>query len=222
MAKIFHIPYINEKVLWNDGDKTYIVGANGSGKTLLMGAMMDWCEDSGYNYSHYDAMAALDEAPFLIQKSSDEDIIYSCKIMCELSLDFKDDIAGWAKAGNNHSFEQIGDYMQDHILLRNVLSMAGTGYTRFFVLTMKAVLNPTAEYYFLDMPESSLHIMLAQRVVGYLMAKFPYMKIIITTHSPSIIQREYTDSGSLDMTNIIELPNGYIREADDHHFNEVF
>ncbi len=222
MSHIFTVPHLNKQVLWNNGDRTYIVGANGVGKTLLLESMMTWCEEMGYNYNHYDAMTAMSEAPFLIQKTSDDDIIYACKVMCDLLIDFKDDIAGWAKAGNNHSYDQIGDYMSDHILLRNVLSMCGTGHTRFFVLTMKAIMNPTAEYYFLDLPETSLHIMVAQKVVAYLMKKFPYMKIIITTHSPSVISRVYNDDGSLNMTDIIELPSGYIKDTDDHSFSERF
>lgn len=219
---ILNIPYINEKVQWNNGDLTYIVGANGSGKTLLMEAMMDWCDDMGYTYAHYDAISALSEAKYLIDQATDDDIIYACKMMCKISIDFRDDIAVWAKAGNNHTLEQIGDYMQDHILLRNVLSMAGTGYTRFFVLTMKAILNPAANYYFLDLPETSLHPHLAKQISKYLMAMFPYMKIVITTHSPQILDRMYKEDGSLDMDNIIELPTGYIKEADDHRFNEIF
>lgn len=219
---VFTIPYLNKKVAWNNGDRTYIIGYNGSGKTLLMGEMMTWCDYNNYGYIHYDAVTALSEAQDLINNSSDKDVIHACKMMASLSIDFADDIRGWAKHKNGDSFDQIGDYMKDADLLRDVLRMCGNGYTRMFVMTVKAFANPTADYYFLDMPESSMHLHLAERLVAYIMHNFEYMKVVITTHSPEIVKDVWNDDGSRNYHDIIELPTGYIEAENNRKFNERF
>lgn len=217
----FIIPHVNIPVVWKNTNKTYIIGMNGSGKTLLLHTMMDWCNDNDFTYCHYNAFTALSEADYYIENSADVDIIYACKMMSELSLDFSDDISGWAKHKNGGTFDNIGDWTKDADLLRMVLSMCGVGYTRMFVMVIKAIQNPTADYYFLDLPETSLHLHLSQVIVNFLMKNFEYMKFVVTTHSPEVISDAFNNKDTKYLS-VIELEPNHIANEKNRKFNEIF
>jgi ABC-type transport system involved in cytochrome c biogenesis ATPase subunit len=218
----FTIPYLNTPVDWNNGERTYIIGLNGSGKTLLLNEMMQWCEDNNYSYNHYYAMSALQEAPYYIANAKDDDIALACKWMAEFSFDFKDDIQGWAKHKNGNTFDQIGDYMRDVDLLRDVLGMCGAGYTRMFVMFIKALENPDADYYFLDLPETSLHLNIAERITDLLMHHCEYTKFVVATHSPEVIKDVWNSDGSRNYHDVIELNFDHINQEQNRKFQEMF
>lgn len=214
----FNLPdYLpTRKVLWNNTNATFVIGPNGTGKTILLNMMADWAYSHNYTYNFYNALTAIDEAPALIDNASDDDIIYVCKMMSEFSMDFNDDIMGWAKAKNNHTYDQIGDFHQDADLLRDVLRMCGSGYTRMFVLLYLGGQDTGIDYYFLDMPETSMHMVIAQKIINILMNNFPYTKFVISTHSPEVISGNWHDN------NVIELKTDYIKDCQDFKFDEVF
>lgn len=181
------IPHIETKVEWKNEDLTNIIGMNGSGKTLLLEEMMRYCDEHGMTYTHYNALTALSEARHILEHGNDEDIIYAAKMMSNLSADFGDDWLGWAKAMNGHTFDNLGDYKENIDLIKKVLSMCGNGHTRLFVLTHNAVRAMDVDFYFMDLPETSLHIHLAQVIPKYLMKYFQYTKLVMATHSPDIV-----------------------------------
>ena len=187
---VFKLPIISAPIVWHDKNITYIIGSNGTGKTMLINQMKEWCNNNQYNYNKYDAMTALTEASYFINHASDIDIKHACKKMADLSIDFKEELSRW--------FKEKGDdnlYIYDDVkTLRTVLELSGSGYTRLFVMTIKAISNPSADYYFLDMPETSLHISLARCISKYIYANFPYMKIVIATHSPQVISNVYSNA----------------------------
>lgn len=187
---VFKLPIISSPIVWHNTNNTYIIGSNGTGKSMLINQMKEWCNNNQYNYNAYDATVALTEAYYLIQHASDIDIKHACKKMADLSMDFKDELTNW--------FKEKGDdnlYIYDDVkTLRTVLELSGSGYTRLFVMTIKAISNPSADYYFLDMPETSLHISLARCISEYIYANFPYMKIVIATHSPQVISNVYSNA----------------------------
>jgi ABC-type Mn2+/Zn2+ transport system ATPase subunit len=218
----FTLPYLGTPVDWNNGNRTYIIGYNGSGKTLLLKEMMKWCDTKGYGYAHYDAVTALSEAEYYIANASDENIIFACKKMSEFSMDFNDDIMGWAKWKNGDTFDQIGDFHKDVDLLKHVLGMCGAGYTRMFFMMIKALENPTADYYFMDLPETSMHIMLAERIVDFLMTHFEYMRFAVATHSPEVVKDVWNDDGSRDKSDVIEMNFNHIEDENNRKFEETF
>mgnify|MGYP002639856336 CR=1 FL=1 len=190
MCETITIPHIDKTVEWQNGDCTVIVGSHGTGKTLLIEAMKSWCDEKEYEYIHYDAHSAFDDVYELIKNSDDIDIIHSCMIMSTFIKDFEDDIRVWALAKGYKETEE-DKYIRDPTLLRAVLRGCGTGYTRMFIFTIKAIQNPSANYYFLDLPETSLHVMVARKIITYIMSNFRHLKIVAATHSPEIMDDVY-------------------------------
>lgn len=211
-TQAFKLPIIATPIEWYNMNITYIIGSNGTGKTMLINQMKEWCNNNQYNYNAYDATVALTEAYYLIQHASDIDIKHACKKMADLSMDFKDELRRWFKEKKDDD-----DIFEDVKTLRTVLELAGSGYTRLFVMTIKAISNPSADYYFLDMPETSLHISLARSISEYIYANFPYMKIVIATHSPEVISNVYSNTEEAKETSyeIIELDKYF---AGDSHY----
>lgn len=211
-TQAFKLPIIATPIEWYNMNITYIVGSNGTGKTMLINQMKEWCNNNQYNYNAYDATVALTEAYYLIQHASDIDIKHACKKMADLSMDFKDELRRWFKEKKDDD-----DIFEDVKTLRTVLELAGSGYTRLFVMTIKAISNPSADYYFLDMPETSLHISLAKSLSNYIYSNFPYMKIVIATHSPEVIRDVYSNTEEAKETSyeIIELDKYF---AGDSHY----
>lgn len=206
MQQTFVVPFIEKTVLWHNEDATLVIGANGAGKTLLLGEMMKWCDIQGISYNHYNAMEALYDAEFLINESDDTDIIMACRMMSEIAHDFDEDVKRWATV-----YKGGACGYDDPALLRHVLSMSGNGYTRMFIMTVLAVRNPSAAYYFIDMPETSLHIMLLRRISSYLMENFRHMKFVFATHSPEVFASlELEHDSEEEKRRIISLPEDFL------------
>lgn len=210
----FTIPYLKTPVEWNNNDITYIIDSNGTGKTLLLNEMKKWCDNNQYKYVSYDAVCALYEAEYYIENASDDAIKFAATKLNDFSYDFKDDIGGWAKALKKDT--------TDPELLRHVFSMCGAGYKRVLVMLIKAFDTPDADYYFMDLPETSLHIHLSEVIVNFLMQHFEYMKFVVATHSPEVLQTVYDCDGNLDKTNIIELNFDYINQEQNRKCDEQF
>lgn len=190
-SQAFKLPIIATPIEWYNRNITYIIGSNGTGKTMLINQMKEWCNNNQYNYNAYDATVALQEAHYFINHASDIDIKHACKKMADLSMDFKDELTNWFKEKKDDDDTYL---FEDVKTLRTVLELSGSGYTRLFVMTIKAISNPSADYYFLDMPETSLHISLARSLSNYIYSNFPYMKIVIATHSPQVISKVYSNA----------------------------
>jgi len=208
------LPYLETEVAWNNNDRTYIIGTNGSGKTLLLNEMKAWCDTKQYNYVSYYAAYALEEAAYYIENASDDAVRFAADKLYSFSFDFKDDIVGWAKALDKEE--------TDPELLREVFKMCGAGYSRVFVMLVKAFDNPDADYYFMDLPETSLHLHLAGVIVDFLMNHFEYMKFVVTTHSPEVVQNVWNQDGSRDKTDVIEMNFDHINKENDRKFSEQF
>ena len=206
MESIISVPHF-QSVKWYHKDITTIIGGNGTGKTLLLHEMMRWCDKKGINYVHYDAITALYLAEELIYDSDDNDVILSCRMMADMSQDFSEDIQRWAKVKTGVTDSAI--YMNDVDLLRHVLSLCGNGYTRMFVMTVLAVRNPSAQYYFMDMPETSLHFMLMRAISEYLLSNIPSMKFVMTTHSPELYCSLSPYGSEDEKFKVISLPEAY-------------
>ena len=213
MESIIAVPHF-QSVKWYHKDITCIIGGNGTGKTLLLHEMMRWCDKNGINYAHYDAIDTFVYADELIHDSDDMDVILSCRMMAEISHDFAEDIQRWACVRNGYSAKDKEKYMEDAALLRYVLEMCGNGYTRMFLMTVMAVRNPTAQYYFMDMPETSLHVMLMRRIAEYLLHNIPNMKFVMTTHSPEVFCTVSPYVSEDEKFKVISLPAAYFDPAE--------
>lgn len=210
----FTLPYLGTPVAWNNTNRTYIIGLNGSGKTLLLNEMRTWCDKKSYTHISYNSVTALSEAEWYIENATDDVIRLACKKMLEFSYDFKDDIEGWAKAKDKDE--------EDPELLREVLRMCGAGYSRMFVMMAKAYSAPEADYYFMDLPETSLHLHLASKIVDFLMMHFEYTKFVVATHSPEVVKDVWLDNGDRDYSNVIELDFDHINQENNRKWGEIF
>ena len=202
-----------KKVNWNNNNITYIVGINGVGKTILMQQMMRWCESKNYTHNFYDSMEHYPESKIvdnMIDNSSNEDMIYTCKILCEFSYEFSQDVERWEK-----HFKSKG-HLQDAEILRKVIHMCGSGYTRMWTMVYLGIQQVGADYYFMDMPETSVHISIVNNLLEEIMRKFQFTKIVITTHSPDVIGNRWNKD------NIIEMSHNFIEDTTNFKFDEIF
>jgi len=218
MSVLFELPdYLPaNKIYWKDTNYTFVIGPNGSGKTLLLNKMAEWAEEKNYSYAFYDDTTSLSAAPLFMEQASDEDIIYVAKMIMKFSMDFKDDVFNWTKAKNGHTVDQIGPIGKDAKLLREVFSMCGNGYTKMFVMLYLGIQNTGSDYYFLDLPETSLHIHLARHIINILMQNFPYTKFVISTHSPDIIAIGWNEN------TVIEMTEDYMNKCREFKWDEIF
>ena len=218
MSVLFKLPYFlpNNEILWLNNDYTFVIGYNGSGKTILLNKMAEWAESHNYSYAFYDSQTSLSLAPQLMEQASDEEIIEIAKMIMDISPDFRDDVFDWLKAKNDdQTIKQIRPD-KDVEMLREIFSMCGSGYTRMFTMLYLGLEKPELDYYFLDMPETSLHLLFARKVLDILMKNFPNTKFVITTHSPAIIDDKW------DSDNIIDLSEQVVHDTAYHECDEVF
>ena len=161
--------------------------------------MEEYFNENNLSYITYDSMTALRNVEQYIDDLDDFTVKMTCKYISDFSMDFSSDLLAWAKHLNGDTFENIGGVLNDPRTMRTVLKLSGNGYLRMAVMVSKAVKNMTAAYYLMDLPESSLHIVLARNLLAFMMKIMPYTKFVITTHSPDIIDSRWKKE------NIIEL-----------------
>ena len=148
--------------------------------------MMKWCYTDDFTYAHYDAVTALYEFDdFLFSPTAD--IILACRMMSVVFKDFEDDLKAWCKTIDDKPLITFEDYEEKIDLIKRVISMSGNGYKRMFVMVMKALRTSHPNFYFMDLPETSMHIMIARELTEFMMGNFEYTKFIVATHSPDLI-----------------------------------
>ena len=130
------------------------------------------------NIKYYDGYIEPNSAKEFIDASTDKEMIAVCEALSNLSIDFADDILGWAKHLNGNTLDQIGDFASDPKVCRTVMSMCGSGYTKLFVLYHKTISQP--DILFINQPMSSLHPMLGEAIITHLEHIAPDTKFIIT------------------------------------------
>lgn len=183
MIKIVPPNYIQSRQYkWNDeNDYTFLVGYNGSGKTTLIKGLMKWCDSKGYSYNYHAGLSERFRLPEIIDNVSDLDLQWIAKSISDWSFDFSKDLESWA----NHYNVRTNDPQ----MIRDVFKRSGGGFQSMFMILYNGIKNPGAEYYFVEHPESSIHISNAKFIVdAVLLKRFPMSKIVISTHSPDIIQ----------------------------------
>lgn len=127
---------------------------------------------------YYDGHIHPDDSKEFIDNSTDAEIVAVCQALTDLSGDFKDDMFGWAKYLNGNTVDQIGDFMADPKVGRQVMSMCGGGYTKLYSLYHKTISQP--DLLFLNQPMTSLHPMLGEAILRHLECIAPDTKFIIT------------------------------------------
>ena len=127
---------------------------------------------------YYDGYMSEQEGKDYIAEMTDNEIVVVCKTISDLSLDFRDDMFGWAKHLNGNTVDQIGDFMEDPKVGRRVLELCGGGYTKLSVLYHKAIQQPT--FLFANRPMASLHPMLGREILRHLESIAPDTKFVIT------------------------------------------
>jgi hypothetical protein len=118
-----------------------------------------------------------DEAKEYRKNVSDQSLIDTCAMIASLSIDFSEDVLGWAKHMNVQVNEE-DDIVQDVNVLNQVMELCGGGYTKLFVLFHKVLQKP--DIMFLHNPGSSLHPTLSRNVLRTLEYFSPKTKFIIT------------------------------------------
>jgi len=200
----FDLPYVDKTINWYNGDYTVVYGENGAGKTLFLNMVEQWCSDNGYTSVHYNAPYALNEFHPLLDNATDLELTTACMTMAKFSMDFNEDVMRWAEKAGYKSSDYAG-YMRDAKVLRTVLELCGAGYSRMFVMLIKGLKSSTASYYILDLPETSLHVHVARKIISFLMAKFRNMKFVVATHSPEVFGEMSNSFDPNEDQNIIGL-----------------
>lgn len=149
----------DRNIIWSE--ENYVVGKD----TTLIPTIKDFTSAKTMEFYNGDELSEA-MAKDYINATTDQTLIDTCEMMSSLSYDFADDIAGWAKAANGHTYNQIGNFHQDPIVLRKVMEMCGTGYSKLFVLFHKALKKP--DVMFLHRPGQSLHPTLSAAVLSHL------------------------------------------------------
>jgi predicted ATPase len=110
--------------------------------------------------------------------------------IASFSVDFQEDLKRWA------GVEQIDDAYKDVEILKTVFKMAGSGTTRLFMMFYYN--NKPSDYYFLDLPETSQHLIFRRMLVDLLTSFNQHSKFVIATHDPNVFKEE-GDYQSIDL-----------------------
>ena len=165
---------INHSLFWSENDFVQSTNEQSTVNVLLDKANLEKAQSIKY----YDGHASIEKAKEVINNSTDEELINSCKAMADLSLDFKDDVLGWARHLNGNTFEQIGDFTSDPKVYRTVMDLCGNGYTKLYGLYLKTLSKP--DLLFINQPMTSLHPHLGSHIILHLTKISPKTKFIIT------------------------------------------
>ena len=206
MIRIITIPKINEQVEWFDHNTTCIYGTNGTGKTLLMKGMMQWCEEHGYDYAFYTPFDAEGQMEEIFSTAGDEVIYLAAKQIGTWVINFDETVKAWWKMEHDGKDPEGDEHYRDIPLLKESIRMSGAGYTKMFVMGAKGLLNQFNNYYFLDTPEQSIHPLIVEHILNWIQNLFPYMKIIVATHSDHMIEQTH------QYEQLIRLPADFLSQ----------
>lgn len=209
MSETLYLPVLEKSVNWLNNNYTIVVGECGSGKTHFLNAVMDWCYKDGIKVVHYDSHSILSYATDLINGCSDKILSYACAVLSSFSIDFKSDIGRWA-VNKGYELDTFREYIQDCVLLREMVHCCGTGYTRMICMLILGMENPNADYYILDIPETSLHIHIQRLLLKFLMGVFYNKKFVVATHSPEILSGIASTYNINEDENIVSLPEMFL------------
>ena len=193
------IPLMDTNASWLQCPQTYIYGGMGSGKTLLLKGMMNYCDAEGISYEHYDAEGTLSMFNVYLTYE-DQYIAFACQLIGKVLPDFRNDIYGWMKEDpDTYKHHMDMDlYLKNINILKEVIQMSGTGYMHILCMVLKIIMSPTSDYYFLDHPGRSLHPHVERLMMFIMMSICPYTKVVMTTYSQEIA--EYKDPVAFKLT----------------------
>ena len=194
-----YIPCKDDPIEWENNDFTVIIGMNGSGKTLTLNAMKEYCLERNISYCDYHAPSALKDYENRISAATPDNILFTIKALTMFSQDLDIDI--WAQ----HRYGRDFDFLSDHELAKEVLVLAGNGYSRMVLLILNALERPQASYYFIDGIEASLHITALSHIVPFMVRFVPDKKIVLTTRSPEVFNSYLTDQKIHNLCQVISL-----------------
>jgi hypothetical protein len=194
---------------WDNGSFTGIAGRNTDVLKHVLTVMMQWCEDKKYDYITYN----IDEDFYYIDEylktCTVDEIAFACIILCTFSYDFDQDVTLWmdkCKKPYNTKLNILDEFIDNVDILKRVLILSGSGYARLFIMIVTGLKNPNATYYFLHLPETSLHVLLVEKLISLLLRVFPQMKIVFSSNDAENICVR-TDGPSWDTsTKLINLP----------------
>ena len=207
---LMKIPDINKLVEFNDNQLTFVIGNSQRSKIGMTQQIAKWAESHNENHSRYDGTESIDELPEILSTISDEDIIRTCEIMSSVFIDFSDDIQGHHKA-----FKQNYPHTPT---IKNTIKMAGSGYSKMFVLVSKIVINKP-KYMFINYLEASLHPMVAETMLKFLMSRFPSTRYILTLAENEVIYDKWEYQHKIDY---IDIDSECLEDFEDFNFTETF
>ncbi len=159
-------------LFWSDNN--FVQSSNSTASLML--SKKDLLQAKTIKY--YDGYIDPYSAKKIIDESTDGEMVAVCNAISDLSIDFADDILGWAKYLNGHTLDQIGDFKNDPKVCRQVMELCGGGYTKLFGLYHKVLTKP--DILFLNQPMSSLHPHLGNAILSQLEYMSPSTKFVIT------------------------------------------
>jgi len=167
-------------ISWDNDNYTIIVADKTDSKRNVLMRMIEWCNSQSFEYITYNVDEILD-LEYWLENSTPFEIVSVTFMMKKIFFDF-DDFEKFEKA-RNITLKNPDDYIENIDFVKDILRICGSGHSKIFIMFMKAIKNPTAGYYFLYLPETSLHYMVFEKLMSILLGYFVNMKIIFASNS---------------------------------------
>lgn len=189
---------------WVNGDYTVIVADETDSKREVLVKMIDWCNVNSFEYVTYNLDEVFDIKQYLAESTTFE-IVSATLMIKRIFTDLDRDFDMFSKA-RNIQLKTVDDYLNNIDLVKEVLMLCGSGYTKIFIMFLKAIKAPTAGYYFLYLPETSLHFMVFQKLLELLLVYFRHLKVIFASNYDRLEDSAvFHRSIDFDKANIINL-----------------
>ena len=164
-----------------------IILSNDDGKFKQIKKISDWCVSEGIHHITYNINNEIFDIEYWLQNATNEEIVIAIKMIINISFDFEKDVEKFAThyKVDLKTHEQL---LECFGIVKTILRLTGSGYQKLFIMFLKAIRAKNASYYFLYLPETSLHPLLAQKLLDLLLGYFKYMRIIFATNFEGIAE----------------------------------
>lgn len=161
-----------------------------------------WCDSEDIPHITYN----LNNENFNIEYWLENEANIIARVVKNLGIISKDFMDHFDKFAEYYdvSVSTLEQMVENIDVVKEVLRLTGSGYQKLFIMLLKAEKSRNASYYFLYLPETSLHPLLAEKVLDILRGCFKYMRFVLATNLDRIYEH---------------APYGY--ELDDHKRNVI-
>jgi hypothetical protein len=167
-------------------DYTIILSVNDD-KFRQIKKLSEWCITEGIQHVTYNLNNEIFDIEYWLKNATTEEIVRATRMIINVSSDFEKDVENF-EAHYKVKLKTKAQLLECIGIVKTILRLTGSGYQKLFIIFLKAIQSKNASYYFLYLPETSLHQMLAEKVLDLLLGNFKYMRIIFATNLERIAE----------------------------------